>query len=279
MKYISSTAIIDEVKNELSFWFENHSVDETLLYPCIRFCMSKIKLDHYPEKTGILQVENYKATLPKDFKQLCIALACTSGFERAYTHDVEITEERTVCELNVCETICDVCTDSCGSMYKIIQKFPTHWKEWNSFDLLKPTSKSYPYCYKNCFNFRSKSKNEIEINGNVMHTNFEQGLIYIEYIQDLETEDDYQIPDNETVIAWVKAEMIFKIFQTLFYNEVPNIVGQYKAAEKELFVKSENARQLIKRSEFTTYYDLANILLKRYNNYGNAIWHSNDLTR
>lgn len=273
MNYIKGSEIINRVANKLSTWFDSNQVDESVLYPKIEWAISKMGLKIFPEKSVILEIENGEAILPKDFYKLCMALACV---KEVISDPVEIiyTEEQTVCELNLCETVCDVCTDDCGNMFKVVQKFPRYHKTFTSFDILCPTKRSLPECSDNCFNFKSRSKNQVDIINGKMITNYNKALVYVEYIAFPEMDGDYLIPDNPTIIEWIEALLVFEVFQVLYFNNEPNILQRMQIAEKDLFVKSENARTLYRRSEFSDFYNMANYMVKRYNRIRKAVWNN-----
>ena len=269
LKYVQSDAIIAEVMDFLKSWFDANKVDESILYPRLRKTLSKLPGKAYPHKFAVIEVENGVGKLPKDFNRLKLALGCLPelvGSELERYEETINTEERHVCELNLCESSCDVCHDYNGNMYKIVQTFRRYPDtiQWTTFDFLKVGKSSKPVCDKDCFNFRSKSQNTVEVKNNLLHTSFDNGLVYIEYKALLEEECTFLIPENETIIDWIKADMIHTVFAALFYNGEPDIQGRLAKAEKDLFVAHQDARGIYNRKEFREYYSLANKLIDRY---------------
>lgn len=271
MRYISSNVIIAEVKNKLSKYFDSNLVDESIFYPRIKSCLDELRFDVYEEKIAVLEVENKQADLPEDFKRMCLALACFQE-HCIETSDIIYTEQQHVCELNLCETACDVCHDDCGNMMKIVQKFPQTYKTWNTFDVLCLTKESLPFCDKNCFNFRSKSKNEIDIRNSKINTNFDRGLVYIEYVASLEGKTDFNIPDQSKIVEWIKADLIHEAFQTMYWNGETDILQRYQDTKRDLHIKYQNARAVFKLPEIEELYGLANKLINRYKVLGDAVW-------
>ena len=222
LKYIKSEELINEVKNQLSYWFDSNMLDESTLYARIRYCLSKMGMNILPRKIDIIEINNYRGNLPNDFQYLCMALACREEF--AYKHsrfdNIVYLKEEKVCEVNLCESKCNMILDNCGNIFKITQSFekkPIKYK-WTEFEVLKIANKSRPKCIKDCFNFTKKGENEIEIKEKEIITTFCDGLIYIEYMALLEEENEYLIPDNETIKEWIKADMVEQCFKTLYYN-------------------------------------------------------------
>jgi len=276
LDYITSTELIAQVRNKLQTYFEEDKADESVLYPRIRRCLAKLKLNHHPVKCSVLEVESCMTPLPEDFQRMCLALYCTKC-ESIHNNDERfkiITEEQHVCELNLCESSCDVCHDHCGNMFRIVQKFPdrTTKLSWTEFDVLCPSKDMIPHCEAGSLNLQSRSRNEITIKNNTLHTNFDNGLVYITYVAKLEKQNEYLIPDKEQIIEWIEADLIHEIFQTMFYNGNNEILNQVQASKQDLAIKAENARQFYSRSEFGEFYDIANTMIRRYNRHRMAVW-------
>ena len=279
MKYISSDIVINELKDKLSTWFDGNHVDDSILYPRIEHCLSKISLDNHPEKFTVLEIEQGKAKLPSDFKQLCLALSCMPRVkenELSRFNEVINTEERHVCELNLCESSCDVCHDECGNMYQMVQTFNRYPEKivWDTFDVLCIGKDTKPLCSDDCFNFRSKSPNHIEIKNGYLHTNFDDGLVYIEYVAKLEDGVHFLIPDHPTIKEWIKADMIHEVFQTIYYNGMDDVLQRYRDTATQLHIKKQNALVIIKRKEVQDFYKLANTITARYAAMSNLLWNN-----
>lgn len=275
MNYITSDIVIAEVKNFLDLYWSAKKLDDSILFSTIRECLAKLKFKTHPLKMDILEVNNYKVDLPDDFQSLCVALAChvEQCIEKPYNPAIR-TEERHVCELNLCETKCDVCHDDCGNMFKIVQVFDDYYttKEWTKFEVLNISKGSKPKCTKDCFNFRSKTGNEIEIKNNKVYTTFPEGLIYIEYIALLERDGLYLIPDNERIIKWIKDELIRTCIQYLYLNGEPDLQGRLQYVEKNAAISFRNAKTIYRRFEVDEYYNMTNKLRRRYNSHRNWLW-------
>lgn len=65
--FIPAQDVINEVRNELRSYFERGVVDDSLLYPVIRSCLSKMGLTVHPSSNIVIPINNYKGCLPDDF--------------------------------------------------------------------------------------------------------------------------------------------------------------------------------------------------------------------
>ena len=262
MKYITSTELINEVKNGLNTWFESGMVDETILYRKIRLCLSQMGMKVLPEKNKMLSVKNYQVTLPNDFHMLYYAIGCTNYTTTYRDSSCPHWEEEFICELETCKTECDYHHDECGNRYNLVQKFPKYTIEWQEFYNFTIVD-SQPYCASGCFN-QYGCANEIKIQDGKIITNFDKGYIWLVYLSQLEENGDYLIPDKEQIIQWLIDEMRVTIFQYLFDNGIGDVLQRLQIAKQDLMVTKGYARNFIKTSEVKDFYNVTNTLINRY---------------
>ena len=282
MNYIHTDEIINEVKNRFPTYFASNKVDGCIFPSVLSSSIGKMRLRIYPEKKAMVHIDKCKGELPVDFKSVCLAVACNSKVEWHPTSLATKTEERIVCELNLCETVCDVCTNDCGNMYKIIQKIDFKKFEYQDYELLRPSKNCVHHCASGSPNFMSKSTDEFEVKktgrGWEMLTNFDEGVVYLEYLGELYLEDGFMVPDNETIREWIFAELRKETYSYLWDNG-EEVKTKLDEAKQELHLKKEQARQIWTRQEVSTYYNIANILQRRYKNHENWISHKAGSTR
>lgn len=272
IKFISSETLAEELKNELRSYFDSNLVDDSIFWPVFKECLSKFSNKYNPEKRDVIKITNKIADLPKNFERLCLAMACTAGTvilddQRSYG-----TEEVEVCELDLCQSSCDVCTDECGNMYRVVQKNHKVELNWTSFDVLSLGRTNPDYCIEGCLNFRSVSPNKIEIKNGKIYTSFDKGYIYLEYLATLEEGEEILFPDNETVNKWIKAKLREAVFSYLYFNGIGDNLTRYREAQRQAFIQEGKAIPIIKRSGLSSFYNLANILIRRYNRLARTIW-------
>lgn len=267
IKTIKAEVIIDSVFKKLHTYAENQELDEDLLYEKLEKLLGKFDLDLYPRECALLEIKNCKADLPEDFYRACQVLGCfkkqtcgSSRFEETWT----IREEE-VCEFNVCETVCDVCTDECGNLFRIIQKFNRLPKyEYNEFEVLCPTESSYGCLTPDSINRKSKSQNQIQITDTSLITEFDSGFVYMLFIKKLNGKE-FLIPDQPTVREWLEAELIHETFQIMYYNGKTDILQRYQDSKRDLAIKQINALQILNRPEMDELYAVSNFLVNKYN--------------
>lgn len=267
MTYKPVSEVINSVLERLYSLTEGDKIDESILYNRASLLMSNFSFNHHKEGKAVLVVKNKKATLPDDFHKACMVLGCFEGTEMPQSRYDETykLEERQVCELNVCETACDVCTDECGNMMRIVQKFNRTPIVHTQFDILNMSKGSSPFCAEGCFNNKSNSSNTISIQNGEILCEFDEGLLYVEYIAKLETDDDFMFPYHPKIEDWLQAEFIAEVFQVLYFNGEGDFLQRYQMAKTEANTKYITAKSILRTPEVGDLYNIARYLNKKYN--------------
>jgi hypothetical protein len=263
MKYTTSTDLINEIRDELHHWVEQGKVDDSIFYPVIRLCLSNMGGRILPEKETVLDVYSYKATLPKDFDSLIMAMACVTKEHVRPVTNAEITVENYDLTYTPVKQY-EVHTNGCGVPYQIQRVIPYEAFSWTEFEVLSIAKQSKNKCNHNCMNLHSNSPNEITIENGLMMTNFPEGTVYLRYASSLEDDCDILIPDYPEITEWVKAELRAKAFKVMYWNNTPDITQQLGHTEKEAAVHKERARAFYKRPDLSDVYALRNTLARQY---------------
>lgn len=278
MKYIKSSEIINEVKNNLSSWFDSNKLDESILYRRIRYCLSKIRYENHPYKNTTLVIENYSTDLPEDLLSLNLALLCYQTTEehplsRYDKIQVSTTVKEAIDWGNAdLETVYQNIHNIDGYIEKIVVSNPEFEDiTYNGFVPLY-LSNSSTQCTKACLLQQGSTQGQAHIKDGVLYTQVETGLVYIEYYSKLEDNFNYLIPDNERVIDWIISDLIYECFKYLYYNGETDILQRMQLAKQENNTKFIDAMNIIKMNEVSEYYALSNRLTARYAKTANNIW-------
>jgi len=289
MDYIPSDEIINRVKNSLGSYFAANKLDESIFPPVIRRCLGHMGLKILPPKRAVVPVVDYRGKLPSDFKKLTLALWCgssTTVYEknglkwRAHQKVVKVHTEIQPHHNGVVTTCHPVCceafVDSCGNVTKIVQETEYDAFEYSSFVPMKPSKATAPLCDKSCFNLSLPAQTPYSIEVKQVRptsltfgshyeavTTEQEGVIYIEYLADVESDEGFEIPDNPTVTEWIYQELLVESF-TYLYNNGEDVLQRKRDAERLLAVWEQRAQQVYKRSEISDYYDTAKHLASRY---------------
>lgn len=273
-RYISAQEVINELKNEMHSFFKEGSLDESYLYPRIRYCLGKMGLKIYPSRQEILTIDNYLSKLPENFYKLQIALGCFV-VTTSNTDSMQSTfEEVRVETLPDCSCTYNFCYDDCG-MFQIKQINDVFTNVYSTTKVLVPSEDARPYCTDECFSWPKNYDNQITIKNGKLYTGFETGQVYIEYLANLETDDgDLMVPENSTIIEWIKDEMRVICFRVL-YDNGGDFLQRLQNARNELTVSKLAAESLYRREEFSEWYNLRKLLKSRYHKFNTAVYGKN----
>jgi len=270
-QYIPAQELINELKNELYSYFNQGSLDESHLYPRIKWCLGKMGLKIYPSKQDILFVDNYQAKLPRDFYKLQTAIGCFQVTDSNIDILQSKYEEVRIETLPECSCSYDFCQDNCG-MFQIVQKFDTFTSTYNATQRLRVSEDARPYCTNECFVDQPLVGDQITVKNGRIHTSFASGKIYIEYLSNLETEDgDLMIPDSSTIREWIKDELRVICFRIL-YDNGGDFIQRYQNAKADLTISQMNAKSVYTRSEFSEWYDLRKVLYSRFHKFNTSVY-------
>lgn len=265
MNYVDSAVIVAQLKNRMSGYFSSRKVDDSIFPRVIQKCLSQMGLKINPVLSATVDIKDSKGNLPSNFYKLLEASLC--GGEVVYLPDMRkgtTTAEKLVCELDVCQTACDVCRNECGNMFRIVQLFEFEPIAFTSFSLMHPATPDF--CDTKCKAGRSGCPEfTIRKRGSryELLTNFDCGLVYIRYYGNLETATGYMIPENGTIQDWIFEEMRYEAYQTL-YDNGEDVVQRLAQSKAELAIKQHNAREVYRLSEVSDYYNMAQGMADSY---------------
>lgn len=273
-QYIDASQVINELKNELGSYFNQGSLDESYLYPRIKWCLGKMGLKIYPSKSDILVIDNYCVRLPRDFYKLQTALGCFKVTSSVIDTTQSKYEEVRIEELPNCACNYTFCQDECGA-FQIQQKFDTFTNVYTTTQILSVSEDARPYCTNECFSWAKQGQDQITIKNGKIHTSFQTGQVYIEYLSNLETEEgDLMIPDSETIKDWIKNELRVVCFRIL-YDNGGDFIQRLQNAQKDLTSSQLAAKNIYTRSEFSEFYDLRKVFTSRFHKFNSGVYGKN----
>lgn len=284
-KYIEATVIINNVKNKLSSYFEQGSLDESLLYPVIKSCLDKIGYKIHPVKHKILEVKDRYADLPNDFFKAVYLIGAAEHEMLDLPYDLsrpEYTETEKYRMIinkgdnsNACQfTVpCDngeitLCTDNYGQLYEFTQEFdvrkvkftkvfPIEVQDSGNLSLHKPDGHT-PYF--------------ATIRNGGVYTNF-NGSVYIEYLQDHYNEDEEMIvPDYTQITDWIERAMMLNCFEKLYLNGEGDVLQRMQFLSNSLQMYEAKAKSFYKMLEVQDIYDMSRVLKSRYNKFKRGVY-------
>lgn len=227
VNFISSEALIAEVKQELKSYFEAGAISEVLIPSFIDQALRKLRVMVLKPEEAVLRFTNYKSELPPDFALLDRAVYYDSDimwsqgvtsmkgswFKYIETSDCDSTPHR--------EEVYEIMSVPTPG-FKITMRKPTFIRVYHG---------SKNLCTENCSNLSVQSNNVIQINANKqVSASFEEGCIYVRYFSRPMDDDGIpMVPEVIEVEEYVKAYLKFKFFEMLWHSILDESQKQVEA--------------------------------------------------
>jgi hypothetical protein len=257
-KLISTDVCFANTKQMLNSYEAFGMLSDSDLFRWTKWVINRLGISQMVEKELVLDVENYKVALPEDFALLWVIHKCNACNDQdgVSTYRWYQPEQRLILKDWVnknCYSNCDVCRND--EVYEVTRTVELETKEINTqrfcdrtlMSLNKRVAKEQ--CHQKCPNLYSKSTNNFNIDNNFIYTNFCEGHIHLQYYAHALDEDGYpMILDNEYVKQAIEDYLIFKSFQSIFYNNAADVQQRLQYAEtkyQQSLKEALNADKLI----------------------------------
>ena len=189
-----------DLKVEFRQYFDANLIDDLLVYKWFNQALKKFGGTIMIYQDSMVPIINNKGNLPENFFQLKFAILCEPDFIECNKEDEKVLLNSFFwTEVSRKEKSWNICTDEC---YKnIVEEHTISEKTFidgcainkvykNPMELKLGKSFNKSACASDCANkFNSTARNEINIVGNTIHTNFKEGDIYLKY-KGLEMDED-----------------------------------------------------------------------------------------
>lgn len=256
MNFISSEILVNNVKNRLSTYFSQGTVDESHLYKAIKSCLDRIGFKAHQLKVVTLAIHDKQCDLPCDF----FKVESIMGFDQIEYYDIDPREkglmkivENEVISIPVCKTKFDYCQDSCGNLIEIIQEFNLEKIKYSS---LFPVG------------LDSRLGDSITIQNGKIYANF-SGNIILTYLSDNWDGEEFLVPDYTQITDWIETAMEVECLEFLYLNQVSDAIQRLQYLQNKLTEKQAIARSFYKMNEVKDFYNLRAVLNNRYSGYKN----------
>jgi hypothetical protein len=238
---ISTDTVFANTKQMLSSYEAFGMLSDADLFRWTKWIINRLGISQMIEKELVLDIENYKVALPEDFAMLWVIHKCNmcDGQEGVSTYRWYQPEQRLILKDWVnkhCYSECDVCRND--EVYEVTRTIELETKEITTqrfcdrtlMSLNKRVAKEN--CHTKCPNLYSKSPNNFNIDSSFIYTNFCEGNIHLQYYAHALDEDGYPlILNNEYVKQAIEDYLIFKSFQSMYYNNTADVLQRLQYAE------------------------------------------------
>ncbi len=303
VKFVDPNPIYARVQEELKSYFNTGSID-TLLFPIwTEDTLLEFGNTYLPIKPAVIDIFNFKAELPCDFKSVREVWVCgtlrkgpiQSPFTFYYQTDCRINPtfigcsecNSPECNPNGCSTptpvnvplpnLCDLglnnpnpCSCSTGDQFRVTHKVQTSM----SFDitlegmLVPGNYKTVNRIWKNSPNLQCSSINTFDIIGDSIVTSFNTGSLFLLYYAESEINQsgNYKIPDREKYKKYLYQYLRFMCYQILFDQSTDETFNQIKAKRDDAEHRSDEFLIEARTEAMNrTPYDVQKSIIRSYN--------------
>lgn len=253
MNFVSPEPLYEEIKETLRSYFESGAVDDLMFERWTDNCLRKFYNSTYKIEQAALEIRNFQAQLPDNFQALREAWACTNVVHSAqapnafyYSKDCRVTNIDDPCHECAEQNLVALPCSPCDKKYIVTHKITNEIiYQFNLSFLLTPGNiNAKRHCGNNCANLHASTPYSFDINDCKFLTNFEHGLVYIDYYTNSLMDDGTRlIPDNIRVFEYIKTYIIYKIFEFLYHQatdeslkQIENKLLYYKQLQEEAYI-------------------------------------------
>lgn len=268
-KYTSSTILVANVMNKIPSYFESGIIDESLLFKALKSGLDRMGHKIMPIREAYIKIEDKQGILPKDFFKAIKLIGCNvmEFYDIENPYQTRITE-RSIIEIPVCKSVCNSCTDECGNVYEMMQEFDAIKVKSKEYFEVKVDSSNKDICEGDlCYN---DSPYTVSLKNGKIYANF-TGYIYIEYLANLETCEDFLVPDYTQITDWLENLMMIECFEKIYLNGDGDVIQRLQFLNGKAINLEAIARGFWKQVEMQEVHDLKKILRNRYAFYKNIV--------
>lgn len=242
IKYKSFDQLMAGIESDLSSYADSGFMDRASYIKIARKVNADLGLKIYADQNEIIEVKDYKSTLPADFLYLQLAMACSVSYTRVpHIRGIQTEahsskdEDVPIGIINPCDNKCQL--NECNGVVWITQKVGNRVFRHEHLEKLSLSKSSRAFCTDTCLNFRFTSPNQMQIaaDGETVHFSFREGQVYLSYLSDMvDKENNVLILDHPLVNDYYEYAVKKKFFENMELNKEGDFVRDFQLVAEEL---------------------------------------------
>lgn len=250
LNFIPADTLIATIKEDLSSYDANNLLDPGRWYPWIKKIVSDLGIACLEYKHALLTVENYRVDMPCDFYILDSAFLVSDkccgpdgkSIIQYQGRSIIWDDTTTACASPdpSCDNGCENKTCSLNEFNEVtvreyVDGLPYTYTLPTIFPLYVNQRLSKGWCLPKSICFGSTSKHEINISNGELYTNFETGLVLLNYYAYPYDEEGLpKIPDDPKVKLALEQYIKWKALENMWVNN-----DDMSAQQKMVYFKNE----------------------------------------
>jgi len=271
MEYITGQELISQIRLELRSFDESGKIVESIIYSELDRILNAMGVKILPVHSTVLMIDNYRASLPKDFSGLLSAYVC-SEVVTEYLDPAWETYEKEVVDIPICKTRCDYCWNGNNDLFQVYMRTNTHRWTVKETQILSIDSNSES-CGE-CINPKSRNKYDISIKNGELHTQFKSAKVFVEYRGSVSSGEDLMVPEAPAIMNYLKTYLKVYILKDIFlnYDMDQSIIQRIQILQANLPQLELAATTFIRSNGLGDFYELRSILRRNYKLNSNDIY-------
>ena len=250
MEFRSSEYLFSRINKFLSGFGSNGQLDENDWYYYVKEVLMRLNVPSSSLAETVLEINNYKATLPDDFYQLW---SVWSGFQETihsegrkanFQNRLVFYYEDTCLEKGKCSVSSLQPTDTHIIQRDVfIDEEFSHTEKYKHVQLMKLVNASSELCHNECFNKRVNSPYTFSIAGTHLKFNEANGHVLLQYFAFKKDEDGLPlIPNDVRIEDALDAYIKYKELQKMFINGTEDVLTRMQYMEQQALIKMKEAK-------------------------------------
>lgn len=268
LNYISVDEIINESEHLLSSYLQAGIVSTDFLYPILQRCLASIGATILPTKQEILKIDNFGCALPDDYYSLILLMGSHAWATYRIPPQAQVTYETNNIPTGIRSDFnIDIPIAFNNPLGIENPTFATN--EFGRYSIVQRVNAEIYYQAElrtltlgtninNCYNPFNKNDYDVEIKNKRIHTNFKDGVLFMEYRA--MNQDEVLVPDIPQFFEWLKMEATYNILQYLSLNTTTEVIQKIQYLEPKLHVAKQNAANVWRQLRLEDYKDLKKYL-------------------
>lgn len=256
LKYRTLDQLLAEAVVDMPKWNREGFIEPASLIKVVSLVNYNLGLKIHSTKNQVLEVAKYKAKLPDDFHILNQALLCFKvEVEEPVitgTQTEEILCPRELDDPCRCSVTCNKGTDNITYIKQTFKSVTRVYSDFGALAIKPDMSLVDP----NCPNITYDSLNKATIKHGYLHTNFEDGTVYINYEGLLEDNDGNLLTlDHPMINEYYEYAVKKKILENAFING-ENTERELALVLPEFRTARNNALSVVNTPDFAELYSV-----------------------
>lgn len=246
---ITMSQLVAAVKEDLHKYDAENLIDPIRLEPTIARCNAILGTPIYQSGSCVTRIKNYQADLPKDFYRMETVFLIT---ESKYYTGLLATGNHYEWEgvRNAC--MCDGHTAVCVNPIEQHQQI----KRYTSFIRVNAGENLKNTCTKYSPNLNwSSTMYNIDLDEDKIVTNFEEGILYIEYLKDLKDPETGEtlVPFHGRLYDYYAWSLKVKILEDMMLNTEADVANALSYAKQERNLSAMEAIDFVSSKSYKSW--------------------------